>query len=65
VCGRQYFNDMKMSVAKRLEIRTIITFGAYIGKTPTDSYNELGQVQCHEDLFFKWRKRERERVGRR
>jgi hypothetical protein len=30
-----------MSVAKRLEIRTIIEFGANIGKTPTDTYKEL------------------------
>jgi hypothetical protein len=30
-----------MSVAKRLEIRTIIKFCANIGKTQTDTYKEL------------------------
>jgi hypothetical protein len=30
-----------MSVAKRLEIGTIIKFDAKIGKTPTDTYKEL------------------------
>jgi hypothetical protein len=34
-----------MSVAKRLEIRTIIRFGANIGKTPTDNLKgQAGQV---------------------
>jgi hypothetical protein len=50
-----------MSVAKRLEIGTIIKFGANIGKTPTDSYKELkrpsGTSSVSQRLVFKWHKR--------
>jgi hypothetical protein len=47
-----------MQVTKRLEIRTIIKFGANIGKTPTDTYKltnlkgQAGQIQCHEGWFL-------------
>jgi hypothetical protein len=50
-----------MSVAKRLEIRTIIKFCANIGKTPTDTYKELkrasGTSSVSRRLVFKWHKR--------
>jgi hypothetical protein len=40
-CGRQYCDNVKMSVPKRLEILTIIKFCVSIGKTPPDTYKEL------------------------
>jgi hypothetical protein len=52
VCGRQYYNYVKMSFAKHLEIWTIITFSENIGKTqqiPTKNLKgQAGQVQCQE-----------------
>jgi hypothetical protein len=44
---------MKMSIAKRLEIRTTIKFCASIGKTPTDTYIKLKiPVYCHNGWFI-------------
>jgi hypothetical protein len=58
-----------MSVAKRLEIRTIIKFGANIGKSPTDTYKELerasGTSSVSRRLVFKWHTRSvEEKEGR-
>jgi hypothetical protein len=56
---------VKISVAKRLEIRTIIKFGANIGKTPIDTYKELkrasGTSSVSQRLVFKWHKRSLEK----
>jgi hypothetical protein len=50
-----------LSVAKRLEIRTIIKFCANIGKTQLDTYKELkrasGTSSVSRRLVFKWHKR--------